>query len=270
MFVLLGPDFEGTPEAYQRLAQATGLVAYDLRARVRSGSWGVVKALADPGQAASLVQALVEAQFRPVSVERRVAHDSARPIVAVRSVALGENEFVLGLRDREMTVAFAALACVVRGEVVPGRSVQRSSGSGPSSATFRAVAATSEATLPSTAVASTFEAFQAADLHFLTAPWVARIDLHSLGGSAHEASPRALDALADELAERAQARVDRNVRTSSVASLAEQAIPRPSGSETSNLRETRREQADERFDAYSRIIGEAERQARFMARRELR
>lgn len=266
MFVLLGPDFEGTPQAYQRLARATGLVAYDLRARIRSGSWGVVKALADPQQAAVLARALVDAQFRPVLVDRSVAHDSARPIVPVRSVSLGENEFVLGLREREMSVEYGALACVIRGEVLPGRSVQRSSGSGPSSATFRAVAATTETTVPINVVGSTFESFQAADLHFLTAPWIARIDLHSLGGSANEASPRALDSLADELARRAGARVDRNVRTSSVASLAEQASPRRSGSEPPGLREARREQADERFDAYSRIIGEAERQTRFSAR----
>jgi hypothetical protein len=266
MFVLLGPDFEGTPDAYQRLARATGLVAYDLRARLRAGSWGVVKALADVGQARALAQALIDAKFRPVLVERSVAHDSARPIVEVRSVALGEKDFVLGLRERDMTVEYAALACVVRGEVQPGRSVQRAAGSGPSSATFRAVAASTEVATPINVVQSPFEAFQAADLHFLTAPWVARLDLHSLGGSANEASPRALDALADELGRRASARIDRSVRTSSVASLAEQASPRRSASEPPNVREARRDQADERFDAYSRIIGEAERQTRWAAR----
>ncbi|MFZ5889769.1 MAG: hypothetical protein ACOY0T_01760 [Myxococcota bacterium] len=259
MFVLLGPDFEGTAEAYQRLARVTGLVAYDLKARLRAGSWGVVKALADMGQAQALAQALAQENFHPVLVERAVAHDSNRPIVPVRSVALNPNDFVLGLRERDMTVEYAALACIVRGEVQPGRSVQRAAGSGPSSATFRAVAASTDVPVQMNVAQSPFEAFQAADLHFLTAPWVARIDLHSLGGTANEASPRALDALADELARRAGARVDRSVRNSSVASLAEQATPRRSHSEPPNLREARREQADERFDAYSRIIGEAER-----------
>ncbi|MGC4086499.1 MAG: hypothetical protein QM756_01120 [Polyangiaceae bacterium] len=260
MFVLLGPDFEGTPEAYQRLARATGLVAYDLRSRVRSGSWGVVKALADAAQAQALAQALADAQFRPTLIDRAVAHDSNRPIVSVRSLALHDGHFVLGLRERDMSVEYAALACVVRGEVQPGRSVQRGTTSGPSSATFRAVSAATETPVAINLVQSPFEAFQAADLHFLTAPWVARLDLHSLGGGVNEASPRALDALADELARRAGARVDRNARNSSVASLAEQATPRRSGgSEPPGVREARREQADERFDAYSRIIGEAER-----------
>ena len=125
MFVLLGPDFEGTPDAYQRLARATGLVAYDLRARLRAGSWGVVKALADVGQARALAQALIDAKFRPVLVERSVAHDSARPIVEVRSVALGEKDFVLGLRERDMTVEYAALAChIVTNGMLNGETIR--------------------------------------------------------------------------------------------------------------------------------------------------
>jgi hypothetical protein len=264
MFVLLGPDFEGTPEAYQRLARATGLVAYDLRSRLRPGSWGLVKALADEAQAVALARALSDAHFRPILIDRAVAHDNNRPIVPVRSVALTEQNLVLGLQDRDMTVEFAALACVIRGEVQPGRSVQRGTASGPSSGNYRAVTAPADVSVAINVVQSPFEAFQAADLHFLTALWVARLDLHSLGGSAHEATPRVLDGLADELARRAGSRVDRNVRTSSVASLAEQATPKR-GSEPPNVREARREQADERFDAYSRIIGEAERMLRARA-----
>ena len=100
-------------------------------------------------------------------------------------------------------------------------------------------------------------------MHFLSVSWVARLDLHSLGGSVHEASPRALDTLADEIAKRAQVRVDRSIRTSSVVAVAEQSAPmRTMGSEPPGLREARREQADERFDPYSRLIGEAERRSR--------
>jgi hypothetical protein len=263
MFVLLGPDFEGTSEAYQRLAHATGLVAYDLRARVRSGGWGVVKTLADEAQAEALASALRAVGFRPVLVQRTVGQDPERRIVHVRGIELGETEFVLSLRDREMAVEYAALACIVRGEVQPGRTSQRSSASGPSSATFRAVAAATEPPSVRDGQQSTFEAYQAADLHFLSVTWLARIDLHSLGGSVNEASPRALDALADELAKRARARVDRSMRTSSVVAVAEQSAPmRTHNSEPPGLREARREQADERFDPYSRLIGEAERQLR--------
>jgi hypothetical protein len=50
---------------------------------------------------------------------------------------------------------------------------------------------------------SAFEVYQAADLHFLSVHWIARLDVHSLGGSAHEQSPRLLDALVDDLAQRA-------------------------------------------------------------------
>ena len=38
MFVLLGPDFDGTRDAYQRLARATGLVSYDLKDVFDEGS----------------------------------------------------------------------------------------------------------------------------------------------------------------------------------------------------------------------------------------
>jgi hypothetical protein len=263
MFVLLGPDFEGTNDAYQRLAQATGLVAYDLKSRLRPGSWGVLKALADQAQALALVQSVTEAGFHPVLVERTVAHDPVRRVVHVRSVQLRERDFVLGLRERDMAVDYGAIACLVRGEVLPGRIAQRGSGSGPSSATLRAAGVVTDSSLAREMPQSPFEAYQAADLHFLSVQWIARLDAHSLAGSSHEASPRALDQLVDELAQRAGVRVDRAVRTSSVVALAEQSgPPRTFPSEPPSLREARREHGDERFDAYSRVIGEAERTRR--------
>lgn len=263
MFVLLGPDFEGSLDSYQRLARATGLLAYDLKSRLRPGSWGVVKALADPVQASALAQSLEGAGFRPIVVERSVAHDLERRIVPVRSIQLGDNDFVLGLRERDMAVEYGAIACIVRGEVLPGRAAQRGSGAGPSSGSMRTASVVSETSLAREAPQSPFEAYQAADLHFLSVSWIARLDVHSLGGSSHEASPRVLDQLVDELAKRAGARVDRAARTSSVVALAEQTPPpRTLASEPPSVREARREHADERFDAYSRVIGEAERMSR--------
>src|SRR5688500_5155915 len=47
MLVLLGPSFAGGDAEYQRLSKVTGLVAYDLRSRVKPGMWGLVKARAD-------------------------------------------------------------------------------------------------------------------------------------------------------------------------------------------------------------------------------
>jgi hypothetical protein len=49
--VLLGPGFDGSDQGYQTLARATGLVLYDLRSRVKPGSWGLVKSFGDAGQA---------------------------------------------------------------------------------------------------------------------------------------------------------------------------------------------------------------------------
>ena len=54
MLVLLGPSFAGGDADYQRLSKATGMVAYDLRARLKPGMWGLVKALADEAEAERL------------------------------------------------------------------------------------------------------------------------------------------------------------------------------------------------------------------------
>jgi hypothetical protein len=260
MFVLLGPDFEGTSEAYQRLAQVTGLVAYDLRARIRPGTWGVVKSIADEDVAHALADALRAAQFRPVLVEREVAYDADRRIVPVRGIALGERDLTLQLRDREMTVEYAALACIVRGEVQPGRVAQGSSiAPGPSSGSFRAAGVSTEPQSARELQQSPFDAYQAADLHFLTATWIARMDVRALATDTGETSPRLLDATVDEIARRANVRVDRGIRSSSVVSLAEQPSPMRFQSEPPSVREIRREPPDQRFDPYSRLIGEAER-----------
>jgi len=259
MLVLLGPSFDGTPASYERLAHATGLVAYELRARLRPGLWGVVRTLADVAQAEALAHELASLGFEPVLVSATVAHEPERRIVHARAVSLAEASFAARVGDAEMPIEYAAIACIVRGEVQPGRT-QRSSSS---SSNFRAVSPASEPPSTRHPEQSLFESYQAADVHFLSVPWILRLDARSFATLAGDSGVPALDALADELAERASVRVDRGARTSSVATFAEQTVSmkNPSG-EPPSRREARREHADERFDSYSRLIGEAERRVR--------
>jgi hypothetical protein len=142
-------------------------------------------------------------------------------------------------------------------------------GGGTSSSTFRAVVPDASdlqvfrESLPPTS----FEAFAAADLHFHSVHWIARIDarafdFRSLGIAA--ASPAgALDTLVDRLALLARIRVDRAARASSVSSFTQQAArhatPHPSSHGTPMSQRAKEVAGDERFDPYSRVIGEAER-----------
>ncbi|HWZ89749.1 MAG TPA: hypothetical protein VNW92_12890 [Polyangiaceae bacterium] len=272
MLVMLAPTFDGSAESYARLARATGMVAYDLKSRVKPGLWGIVRVLADEGQAAELARRLQGDGFPVFVVPREVAHDTNRRIVTIRALEVRETELVLHLREREMPIAFGALTCVVRGEVhlgqVPARSMT------PTSSTFRAVVpSTSDVQMFRESLsASNFEAFAAADLHFATVLWAARIDARSfdfsLLGERSESPALDLDRLVDEIAKRAGVRVDRGVRASSVVSVLMQVPPgqrsitppgghsQPPRSQASRARET---PSDERFDPYSRVIAEAER-----------
>jgi hypothetical protein len=256
MFVLLGPNFDGTRDAYQRLARATGLVSYDLKARIRPGFWGVVKLLGDAREAEALAGSLRELGFAPVLIEREVLHDSERRAVAASSVRLEATELVLELPDRVVHVPYQSLAVIVRGEVQPGRIATAAN---PSSGSLRAVVPGAEAGFVRDAQKLSFEGYQAADLHFMEVPWIVRIGTRVLEHAGLEHGPRALDALVDAIAERAGVRVDRGARTSSVAAFVEQPAPLRSINPTP---QTLREQTDERFDPYSRVIGEAERQLR--------
>lgn len=261
MLVVLGPDFAGTSEAYERLASATGLLAYDLRARLRPGTWGVVKALADAAQAEALVSQLGLAGFAAKLVDSAVAHDADRRIVAAVAITLRDEDFVVQLRDRAVEVAYSAVACIVRGEVQPGRSVQGAQSSS-TSATFRTPVPSVEPSLAHDTSALSVEAYQAADVHFFTVSWAARLDARALESAAGDLRVAALDALVEELALRARVRVDRSVRTSSLASIVQTLPPRASMEPPPSGREVRREQPDLRFDSYSRLVGEAERRAR--------
>ena len=268
MLVLLGPSFAGGDAEYQRLSQATGMVAYDLRSRIKPGMWGLLKALADEAEAQRLAGVLRAAGFPIVVVPREVANDPQRPIVALRALEIAEQQLTLHLRERSMAVPAAALCSIVRGEVQVGKSSggRTGAGSASSSSTFRAVVPDPselqvfrESTPP-----SSFEAFAAADLHFHSVPWVARIDARSFDFKAlgiGAASPAgALDMLADRLARLAGIRVDRAARASSIPSFTQQAgrimTPTPSLPMSQRGKEVA---GDERFDPYSRVVGEAER-----------
>jgi hypothetical protein len=263
MLVMLAPTFDGKSDSYARLAVATGMVAYDLKSRVKPGVWGIVRALADEGQATELARRLRGDGFPVFVVPREVAHDSNRRIVTIRALEMRETELVLHLREREMPIPFGALTCVVRGEVhlgqVPARSMT------PSSSTFRAVVpSTSDVQVFRESLsASNFEAFAAADLHFATVLWVARIDARSFDfsglGERSESPATDLDRLVDTLAKRASVRVDRGVRSSSVVSVLMQAPGQRSVAPVSQAPRSKEAPSDERFDPYSRVIGEAER-----------
>jgi hypothetical protein len=163
----------------------------------------------------------------------------------------------LYVEDRAMTVPYAALVCVVRGEVQPGRSRSRSHTPTSSSSTFRAVA---PGALNEVQGSSAFQAFAAADLHFATVLWIGRIDARNFDfrmlGEPSESAVYDLDRLVDQLANMSGVRVDRAVRASSVASFAER--PQMRGSAAAPVR-GRDVSGDDRFDPYSRLIGEAER-----------
>jgi hypothetical protein len=260
MLVLLGPPFQGTDADYGRLARITGMVAYDLRTRLKPGVWGVVRALADPGQARALVELLVQDGFRACAVDPGLGHDPARAIVALRGLEIGESELVLHLRERAMSIPIGALLTIIRGEVQIGASAQAARSG--SSATFRAVVPTGSELAALREQVALLDAYAAADIHFVTVMWAARIDVRSFDfsilGQAN-GSAQDLDRLVDHLAERAGVRVDRASRISSVVSFAGAAplratTPMP-GSPPIPRGNT------ERFDFYSRVIAEAERAA---------
>ncbi len=260
MLVLLGPSFEGTNSAYTKLSQITGLVAYDLRTKIKPGTWGVLRALADPGKAQWLVERLAAAGFETAMVDAAVAEDAARRIVPVQGMELGSEQLTLRVAGEGMPIPYEALLTIVQGEVrvgTPGRAASSSS-----SATFRAVVPdAADLQVPSS---SSYDAFLAADLHFATVLWVARIDARHFDFSAlPQVSGSALDdlsALLDQLGTRAKARVDRGVRISNLASFAER--PARHGSSGAGNSLLPRAPGDPRFDGYSRLLAQAEREQR--------
>ena len=270
MLILLGPPFEGTNEQYSRLAQVTGLVAYDLRTKLKPGSWGVVRALADPGQSADLLARLRDMGLRVAAVDPVVGHDPDRKVVPLDRLELTDDAIQMVLGKRTMSVPYGALLAIVRGEVHLGQR-PASLPSRASSSTFQAVnPSASEMAVfrESMTSAAEFDAYAAADLHFITVKWLARIDARSFDFSMLDhVSPSPaenLDALVDMLAQRAgDVRVDRSVRSSSVSSFTGRpAAARSLSPPATSSAPPSRMQTDAHFDAYSRMIAEAERQTR--------
>lgn len=261
MLILLAPSFDGSDKGYQALARVTGLVPYDLRTRIKPGSWGLVKGFGDAAPAQELASRLSAEGFQVVLVNRLVSQDPERRLVPVQSLALGESDFTLGLKDREMRIPYGALTCIVEGEVQPGRTLGAATPSPTSSGAMRAVAPDAgEMRVFRDAQLAAQLGYLAADLHFATVPWIARIDtrIFDFGPERSGNVSADLATVTNRLAERAGVRVDRAVRASSLASFADQAAspraqPLPSGGARN------RDAADNRFDNYSRLVGEAER-----------
>jgi len=264
VLVLLGPAFDGTDQGYQTLASATGLVQYDLRSRVKPGSWGVVKGFGDAGQAQELASKLMAAGLPVVVVDRQVTADVERRHVSVHGLALGETTFTLKLKDREMKIPYGALTCIVEGEVQPGRAVGAPAPGSTSSGALRAVApGSAELQLFREAQLAGPMGYLAADLHFATVLWIARLDSRVFDFGAERTGNVSVDlsSVTNLLAVRAGVRVDRSVKASSVASFAEQPTSMR-GMSWPPVSQRSKEAVDGRFDSYSRVLGEAERMAR--------
>jgi hypothetical protein len=266
MLVLLGPSFAGGDAEYQRLSKVTGMVAYDLRARLKPGMWGLVKALADETEAARLASTLKAEGFPIVVVAREVAIDPQRPIVALRGLEIADQTLTLELRERQMQIPVAALCTIVRGEAQVGKAGGRSGGSNAaSSSTFRAVVpdASDLQVFRESMPPTSFEAFAAADLHFHSVNWIARIDARSFDfrtlGIVAQSPAGAIDMLVDRLAQLAHVRVDRAARASSVSSFTQQAVRSTTPHTSPSSQRAKEISGDERFDPYSRVVGEAER-----------
>lgn len=271
MLVLVGPRYSATETELGILTAETGLAAYDLRTRLRSGAWSVVRAVADAKQAEQIAKRLKERGLQCCALDSAVGQDPLRRIVYLRGIEAKSDQLVLRLAEREMTIPNGALLAIVRGDVHLGR-MPLGISTQPSSQSLRA-AATAGMLSSNPAPGEVFreprsppvhEVFVAADIHFVTVPWLARLDVRDceLSGHGTDAANHAerLDRFIDELARRAKIRVDRNVKTSSLASHTagsqRMATPSPAGPIS-----TRRTMAatDEHFDAYSRMVGEAER-----------
>ena len=265
MLVLLGPGFDGSDQGYRALAQATGLVLYDLRSRVKPGSWGLVKAFGDAGQAQELASRLLAAGLPVVVVDRQVTNDPERRHVPVHGVVLEDAAFTLKLKDREMKIPYGALTCIVEGEVHPGRVASAAAAASTSSGAMRAVVPGDEMQVAREAHLAAPMSFLAADLHFATVRWIARLDSRLFDFGPQRTGNVAVDLsnLTNLLAAKSGVRVDRGVRASNVATFAEQPGARRAGMSwpPASMR-GKSEAGDLRFDSYSRVLGEAERLAR--------
>ncbi len=276
MLVLLSPEFSGSELQIAQLARATGLLPYDLRTRLRPGAWGVLRVMADQDQAQGLVAQLISLGFQAVAIDSSVGQDPERKIVYLRGLDVTDQGMTLRLSERQMFVPFGALLTIVRGEVHLGRS-QRGSTLGALAGQLRATpplgpwaggAAGETVAMGDGRNPGVTDVFPAADLHFVTVPWIARIDARDLEFPPiiplHANAAERLDMLVDRLATQSHVRVDRHLRVSSlgshtvgsrgVASTPQGSVPPPRRMDSAT--------SDEHFDAYSRLVAEAERAQR--------
>lgn len=273
MLVLLSPEFSGSEMEIAQLAQVTGLLPYDLRTRLRPGAWGVLRVLADHEQSQELVVQLNALGFQSVAIDSAVGQDPARKIVYLRGLDVTESGMTLRLSERQMFVSFGALLTIVRGEVHLGRSQRGSTLGGlagqprstPPLGPWAGVAGDG-ATMGDGRNPGVTDVFAAADLHFITVPWIARIDAREMAFPSfvlqQSNAAERLDFLVDWLASQAQVRVDRHLRISSLGShtTGSRAVAStPQGSLASSSRRIGSGTGDEHFDAYSRLVAEAER-----------
>lgn len=264
MLVLLGPSFAGSPQGFAKLAELSGLVTYDLRSRIKPGWWGVIRALADKEQANDLVARLRREGFPVVSVELDCAWNPERRFVKVQALRLEPSELVLRVRDQEMVLPYAAVLTIVRGELgLESRSLPRAKGS--SSSAFRVVVVGADVGVSRDGAGRSTDSFQATDLHFHTARWIARIDprtadLASVPGTVGTHA-RDLEVVTAEIASRTGLRVDQGFRMSSLSSYVMEshrsATPAPGSMADPH---------SDRFDRYSRLVGEAEAAAHVASR----
>jgi hypothetical protein len=272
MLVLVGPRYSATERELGILSAETGLALYDLRTRLRPSAWSVVRAIADAKQAEQIAARLREQGLQCCALDSTVGQDPLRRIVYLRGIEVMSDHVVLRLAERGMQIPMGALLTIVRGEVHLGR-MPLSISSQPSSQSLRAASATAGMLSSNPAPGDVFreqrappihEVFVAADIHFVTVPWLARMDARDCefpGQSADAANyAERLDRFIDDMAQRARIHVDRSVKTSSLASHTagnqRMATPSPSGP-ISTRRATGA--TDDHFDAYSRMVGEAER-----------
>lgn len=270
MLVLIGPRYSATSEELTLVASETGLTPYDLRMRLRPGAWSVVRAVADQEQALSVASRLASQGLQSCALNSAIGMDASRAIVYLRELVVSPSQVLLRMAEREMNVPLGALLTIVRGDVHLGRTLHAVPSTGSSSAMR---AATPISLQPSTATVSEAaldqragldqDVFVAADLHFVTVPWIARIDARdcAIAGEEQRSGNYAdrLDAVIDALSRMAGIRVDRDIKISNLPSHA--ASPQRQGTGNGPI-STRRGHVsvDEYFDSYSRLIGEAERQ----------
>ncbi|HMA92600.1 MAG TPA: hypothetical protein VKP30_07935 [Polyangiaceae bacterium] len=273
MLVLLGPRYSASDEELNLLASETGLSPYDLRMRLRPGAWSVVRAIADGDQAQGMAARIRSAGLQCCALESSVGLEPARQIVYLREIDWNASLVTLRLAEREMTIPIGALLTVVRGDVHLGRThgsaiVRTSSSSlraAPAASNILTSAGTAADVVVDQRAASGQEVFMAADLHFVTVPWLARIDSRDcvIRGEQPESTNLAerLDRYIDELAQLARIRVDRDLKISNLATHCSGAQRHPTPSPSNGPISARRSgvPSDEYFDAYSRLIGEAER-----------